>query len=634
MGADRWGVSDGYVDGAGTWHDASPVAVAAVRAALGVDAEVPRDPGNVWVLRVGADRVVHSPATLRTEDGGEVVLRPGDALPPDVPFGYHDLVLHDADRVVRVIVAPDACHLPADLHTWGWAVQLYATRSRRSWGIGDLRDLRTLNEWSARHGSGMVLVNPLHATTPLPSQQPSPYFPSSRVYRNPLYLALEEVPGWSDLASDLEPVAVQARALDADRRIDRDAVFRCKDAALARLWERWRSRNDDDHARFDSWVRSEGRALVDFATHSAIVEVEQSPWSSWSADLRRPDGPGIDRVRRERADRIGFHQWGQWLLDDQLSHAGGGLDLMTDLAIGVDRGGADAWVWQDAFALSVSVGAPPDDFNGNGQDWGLPPFDPWRLRDAAYEPFIRTVRAAFRHSGGVRMDHVMGLFRLFWIPEGMGPVDGCYVYMPHRDLLSIVALESHRAGAYVVGEDLGTIEPYVREELARTSILSYRLVQFEDEPSWSMPHHALTAFSTHDLPTIAGYWTGSDLAAQDAIGLSPNVEGMRWLRRSMARRAGFADVADLGDELAPGQADPSVDELSLGVHRDLAQAPSMLVTATLDDVLGVAERPNIPGTVDEWPNWRIALPLPLEDVLEDERTARIAAVLADRPGGR
>jgi 4-alpha-glucanotransferase len=285
--------------------------------------------------------------------------------------------------------------------------------------------------------------------------------------------------------------------------------------------------------------------------------------------------------------------------------------------VGVDPAGADAWLWQDVLASGMSAGAPPDEFNTQGQNWGLPPFDPWRLRAAAYEPFVDTVRAAVRHGGAVRIDHVMGLFRLFWVPEGASPRDGTYVKYPAHDLLDILALESHRTGAFVVGEDLGTVEDEVRDELGARNVLSYRLLWFESASPSEWPVQALAAVTTPDLPTVAGLWSGSDLEAQRALDLSPNDEA------TAAQRA-------LLQKLAGGAEDAPVDDVIQAAYQTLAETPCLLLSATLDDALAVEERPNMPGTVDEWPNWSIALPAPLEEIERDRRVTRVAEPLQRR----
>ncbi|MFP5328095.1 MAG: 4-alpha-glucanotransferase, partial [Acidimicrobiia bacterium] len=510
-------------------------------------------------------------------------------------------------KTTRVIVTPGDCHLPSDLSTWGWAVQLYAARSRESWGIGDLADLGALARWSAGQGAGMMLVNPLHAALPLEDgQQPSPYFPSSRAFRNPIYLRVEGEP----------PDAVAA--LNDDRRIDRNAVYKLKMEALALQWRRFCDAGGDE--RFEAFRRELGASLEAYATFCALTETHGVDWRTWPEAVRTPTSPGVAPFAADGADRISFHAWLQWLLDLQLAEAGEQVGMVQDLAIGCDPAGADAWMWQDAFAEGFSVGAPPDEFNQAGQDWGLPPFDPWKLRSAAYQPFIETVRAGFRHAGGLRFDHVMGLFRLYWIPrdaEG-GAVDGAYVRYPSSDLLDILALESVRAGGWVVGEDLGTVQDEVRAALRERNVLSYKLLWFESQPPREWPEQAFGAITTHDLPTIAGLWTGSDLERQRDAGVEPNEESTEELRSKVQRWTGIDD-------------DAPVDEVVERAHGLLAEAPCRVVTATVEDALCVEERPNQPGTTVE-SNWSIALPVTIEVLMETERAAHIARTLDSRSG--
>jgi 4-alpha-glucanotransferase len=605
-----WGVSPGYHDITGEWHDTAPETAAALLAAMRPGEPLPRDP--VWVVEPGEGRRLDDgPWELVTEDGAR--LSAGDRLPPDLPLGYHRLEHVDGDRRL-VVVTPGRCHLPAGLRTWGWAAQLYALRSARSWGMGDLADLRRLGEWSRELGAGMILLNPLHATLPT-HPQPSPYYPSSRCFWNPLFLRVEDVPGAAGAGADLERLAAEGRALNADRIIDRDRVWRLKKAALATIFERFES--SGGNPGFERFVAAGGEPLARFALHCALEETLPGIWPEWPDEFRRPDTPAVARFGVEHAGRVRFHQWLQWCTARQLEAAGRTIDLVADLAIGADPAGADAWLWQDALALEVRVGSPPDDFNRKGQNWALPPFIPHRLRAAGYEPFIRMLQAGFRGAGGLRFDHVMGLFRLFWIPVGMAPAAGGYVRYPADDLLGILALESHRAGAWVVGEDLGTVEDHVRTELTRRDVLSYRLLYFEPHPPPVFPEQALAAISTHDLPTVAGLWTGSDLEEQRKIGLEPNEEAQEGIRAKLARWAGVAD-------------DASPVEAVVAAHRILAEAPSRVLAATLEDALVVEERPNMPGTVEERPNWSLALPVTQEDLERSETAAAIAAALNAR----
>jgi 4-alpha-glucanotransferase len=560
--------------------------------------------------------VVERASELLLEDG--TVVRVDQALPPDLPLGYHELRPLDGRPPRRLVVAPARCHLPENLRAWGWAVQLYALRSRESWGIGDLADLRRLAEWSANAlGAGAVVLNPLHAVLPIVPQEPSPYFPSSRRFRNPLYLRVEEAPGAATAGLDLERLAAAGRALNAERRIDRDAILRLKMTALGRLW----TRSAPGGSEFARYRAREGPSLEEFATFCALAERHGSGWRRWPGEHQHPASPAVARFAAEQAEDVAFHAWLQWLLDEQLERAGRALRLVSDLAIGFDGEGADAWAWQDVLAQGVTVGAPPDDFALDGQDWGLPPFVPHRLRAVAYGPFVETVRAGLRHAGGLRVDHVMGLFRLFWVPGGATPKAGAYVRYPTEDLLAILALESERARAIVIGEDLGTVAPGVRERLLAERILSTRVLWFEPGPPAGYPALSLAAVTTHDLPTVRGLWTGSDLREQEAVGTSPNVAGTE------ALRAHVRDLTGLPD-------DAPTDAVTLAVHRRLAEAPSVLIAATLEDALGVAERPNLPGTTgDRRANWALALPEAIEDIQGDPRPRTLATILRRSPSG-
>ncbi len=604
-----WGIDAGYWDASGSWQQPAPSSLEAVAAAMGAGPGQPHPPPidvPLWCVRRGEVHRLQSPCAVVLEDGTDLGVL--TALPPDVPLGYHELRAGDGGPATRLVVSPGRCHLGEDLHTWGWAVQLYAARSRASWGIGDLADLRRLCAWSEGQGARVLALNPLHAPGPALPQQPSPYYPSSRRYRSPLYLCVEEVPGAERLGPDLDGLARAGRALNDARLIDRDQVWRLKASALARCFAVF-----GGDADFDAYRLEQGTSLEEFATYCAIAEVHGNGWQGWPAPLQRPDSDAVARFAAEASDRVDFHAWLQWLLDRQLARAGA-LPLVEDLAVGFDAGGADAWAWQDLLALGMRVGAPPDQFNSAGQDWGLPPFVPWKLRAAGYHPFIETIRTAMRNAGGLRVDHVMGLFRLYWIPLEGGPRSGTYVRYPARELLDILALESHRARAFVVGEDLGTVEDSVRTELARRRVLSYRLLWFEPGPPERYPREALAAVTTHDLPTVAGVWSGADLSAQRSCDLAPNEEGHAELRARLVRAAGVGE-------------DAPVDEVTEGAYRALARAPSRVIVATLDDALGVEERPNMPGTLDEWPNWSLALPLPLEEIEADPRPSAVAKAI-------
>jgi 4-alpha-glucanotransferase len=596
-----------YTDALGARRSAPRAAVRAIARAMG-GRGASAAAGKTIVLRERR-RVAVGPAELRLEDGTSLTV--DRTLPADLPAGYHE-IRPRRGRAAALIVAPAACYLPETLRTWGWAIQLYAARSRRSWGIGDLGDLRWLGRWAARQGAGIALINPLAAATPTLPQQPSPYFPSSRRFLNPLYLRVEDVRGARDPGT-LRRLARQGRSLNRDRILDRDAAFTLKYAALQEIWTTIREHADQ---RADGFRRDRA-GLHDFATFCVLAERFGPSWRQWPADYRHPGSPAVARLAREPTvrERIRFHEWLQYELDHQLASAAAAMPVMQDLPIGFDAGGADAWVFQDVLAHGVSVGAPPDEFNTRGQNWGLPPFVPDKLRGAGYAPFVQTIRACLRHAGGLRIDHVMGLFRLFWIPDGMEPKDGAYVRQHASDLLAIVALESRRAKAVIVGEDLGTVHERARAQLTASRILSYRLLWFEKGAPSRYPADALAAVTTHDLPTIAGLWSSADLEAQIELGLSPNEAGTREIRRRVAR-------------MTRVRADTSLPEVIARVHEQLARAPSRILTATLDDAMAVDERPNMPATSDEWPNWRIALPEPIETLADNPVAKRIAGALA------
>jgi 4-alpha-glucanotransferase len=477
--------------------------------------------------------------------------------------------------------------------------------------VGDLSDLERLGAWSAGLGAGLVLVNPLHASDTATPQQPSPYYASSRCFMNPIYLSMEDVPGAGAVAGFSE-AAAEAQALNARRLIDRDKVWQLKSGVLEAVFH-----NGVDEDALRSYRRLRGEALEHFATFCAIREIEGGDWRSWPAVLRHPRSAAgaLLRTSPGAADRIRFHSWVQLLLDQQMSRARRAVGVVQDLAVGADPGGADAWIWQDLLAHGMSIGAPPDEFATHGQDWGLAPFDPWRLRASGYVPWTEVLRAGFRHGAGLRLDHVMGLFRLYWIPDAIPDRLGAYVRYPHHDLLNILALEAQRAGAWVVGEDLGTVEDEVRDDLRERQVLTYRVWWFETTPTSEWPEPALGAVTTHDLPTVAGVISGRDLEAQRRLGLDPNEESSRALRLKVLERTGWKE-------------EDGVEEAVRRVYEDLSQAPCLLLSATLDDVLAVEERPNMPGTVDEWPNWSIALPVPLEGFEEAPLARRIATALS------
>jgi len=591
--------------------------------------------------------------------------RRGQPLPGDLPVGAHRLRVEVADVAAEahLLVVPAACPRPQGPPAWGWQVQLYALRSAAGWGIGDLGDLGTLAGAAGReHGADFVLLNPLHATLPVLPQQNSPYSPASRRFLNPLYLRVEDCDGYASLGPADRARVDALRSAGPPDRIDRDEVFRAKTAAFELL-----AAQPPPPARADAFAAyraEEGQGLVDFATACALAERHGPSFRDWPAALRDPRAPAVARARDELADRVALHTWLQWQCDAQLgaaartaAQAGMRTGLMADLAVGVDPGGADAWALQADLALGMTVGAPPDPLAPQGQDWGLPPLRPDRLASTGYAPFRDLVRTTLRHAGALRIDHVLGLFRLFWVPRGASPADGAYVRYPTRDLLGVLALEAAAAGAVVVGEDLGTVGPGVRETLAEAGVLSTRVVWFERDPdtearvaSADYPELALTTVTTHDLPTAAGYLADEPTRVRAAIGLLAPADLPAERDRTGRERADLIALLAAEGLVDPAEEDP--ETLVRALHAFVAGTPSLLVSAALPDGVGDLRQPNLPGTLDEYPNWRLpaatpdpaaaappdhpwlpaSRPLLLEELLAAPGVAALAAALRDARG--
>jgi 4-alpha-glucanotransferase len=597
---DEWGIDASWLDALDEEHEVAPATIERLREVIGrppadLDDRAPivARPGDA--LEVDEAEVVCEDGAVRHVDG---------ELPEDFPLGYHWLQTPEGRRR-RLIVSPGRCWLPED-RAWGWAVQLYAARSRESWGIGDLADLRAIRRMAAAQGAGFLLINPLHAVAPTASQEASPYLPATRRFRNPIYLRVPEVPGAEGV--DLEEDA--GRALSAGPLIDRDAIWARKREVLMRIFLA-----HGGGEAFLRWREEQGQPLQDWAAWAAIAEEHGGDRHTWPAELRRPQSPELASYVERHGAVVAFHAWLQWALDLQFTAATGDMTVIQDLPIGFAGGGADAWTWQEVLADGVSVGAPPDAFNSQGQDWGSPPLIPWRLRDADYEPFVQSIRATIAGAGGLRIDHVMGLFRLWWVPSGGSAADGAYVRYPAEDLLNIVALESHRARALVVGEDLGTVEDGVREAMAEHGILSYRLLWFEDDDPADWPAEAMAAITTHDLPTVAGLWTGKDAEEQREYGTGTEEEVDRGRSALLEHLPGLPEGAP-------------VEAAVLRGHELLARAPSTLLSATLDDAVGELRRPNMPGA-GERPNWSLPLPVLVEDLAGHPLLQKVAGTLAD-----
>ena len=505
---------------------------------------------------------------------------------------------------------------------WGFTVQLYSVRSRLSWGHGDLRDLADLATWSARElGAAFVLINPLHAAEPVPPLSPSPYLPMSRRFISPLYLRVEDIPEYALLpAGQRRRIADQAAPLHArnasDDLIDRDAVWAAKCAALEIIYGC--PLPPARRAALERFRIAEGQALDDWATWCALAEVHGPDWRAWPDELRTVRSAGVLKERERLGGRVAFHAWLQWAAAEQraaaqaAARAGGmSIGVIDDLAVGAHPGGADAWALAGALATGVSAGAPPGEFNPRGQDWTLSPWHPGRLAAAGYQPLADLVRAGFRHSGGLRADHVMGLFRLWWVPRGMAPGQGTYVRYRHEAMVRVLAGEAARAGALAVGEDLGTVDPWIRDYLAARRVLGTSMLWFERLPDGRpLPPHrwrrdCLATVGTHDVPPAAAFVTGEHVALRVRLGLLTGSLEAERARAAAAMSAWRAALA--GQRLLDSDARPGPAEVTAALYGYLARTPAALIGVSLADAVGERRPQNLPGTTDEYPNWRVPL---------------------------
>jgi len=519
--------------------------------------------------------------------------------------------------------------------SWGFAVQLYSVRSRGSWGHGDLRDLADLAAWSGRElGADFVLVNPLHAAEPLAPVSPSPYLAMTRRHLSPLYLRVEDIPEYARLGpGDRARVEALGAPLRAASRtaalIDRDAVWAAKRAALEII--RAAGLSPERQAEFDAFRDRDRQAVEDWATWCAIAEGHGPDWRAWPAALADPRSAEVASLRRARADRVDFHAWLQWLTAEQADaaqraarRAGMAIGIITDLAVGAHPGGADAWARQDVIVTGVSVGAPPDEFNQRGQDWTLPPWHPGWLAARAGRPLGELIAATTRHAGGVRIDHVMGLARLWWIPAGMGPGQGTYVRYNHELTGDVLCAEAARSQALAIGEDLGTVEPWLRDFLAGRRVLGTSMLWFERYPDGTprrpgeWRRGCLAMVGTHDMPPAAAFLTGEHVTIRAGLGLLTEPEADE---RAAARAEVDGWLAMLaGEGLLGRPAEVTPETFTVALYGFLARTPAMLIGVSLAEAVGERRPQNLPGTVNEYPNWRIPLadgngaPVLLEDL--------------------
>ena len=583
------------------------------------------------------------------------------AIPADLPLGWHTVRAHLTDRIEEcpLVITPARLDPPAlrvKERMWGFMAQMYSVRSRASWGIGDIADLTDLATWSAHElGSDFVLINPLHAPAPVSPMSASPYLPSTRRFTNPMYLRIEDIAEFGHLTGAqvkaVRRIAKPVRRIDDDL-LDRDASWSAKREALDIL--RTVPLTPGRQAAYDAYVQSQGNGLVDACTWAAIAERLGSNWGEWPEGLRHPRSAEVARWRTQHADDVERHLWMQWLLDEQLDHAqtqavraGMTIGIIHDLAVGATFDGADAWALQDVLARGVSVGAPPDMYNQRGQNWAQPPWRPDALADAGFIPYRDMLRTMMRNAGGVRIDHVLGLFRMWWIPEGRSADQGTYVAFDHAALIGILALEAHRAGVVVIGEDLGTVEPWVSDALRERGILGTVISWFErhDDGSLRPPElwrrDALASVTVHDLPPTAGYLMGEHVRLRDELGLlrrdradeerACELEREEWGRLLREHGLLSGDDLDAHDLLDAHDREDWV----VALHALVAESPARLIGIALPDVVGERRAQNQPGTDREYPNWRIPLgdeqgrSVALEDLADAPLLRRIMATVQE-----
>jgi 4-alpha-glucanotransferase len=574
-------------------------------------------------------------------------------------------------KETRLIITPDTCYIPPELQSgkaWGISVNLYSLQSKRSWGIGDFKDLNTLAHMMTEEKAGVkpdfLGVNPLHA---IPNTYPygvSPYSPVSRLYKNFIYLDIEDITEVieSDEVQRLMKSPAFRRKLQKLRKtktINYEQTSQIKEQILRSafdfFYDKHYKRDTKRDQAFRNFIAAEGRCLDSFAVFLALRDFFRNSkgmnaWQQWPEAYHDPSGDAVRAFKKEHAKEVLYYMYLQWLIDDQLlkiarncKELGMKIGLYHDLAIGAIAGGSDGWSYQEIIG-DADVGAPPDDFTPQGQNWGFPPLIPQKLKEDGYEVFIETIRKNMKYGGALRIDHALGLFRLFWIPVGTPASDGAYLMQPVGDLLGIIALESQRNNTIVIAEDLGTIDDTFREMLQSFKMLSYRLFYFErNYPDTSFksprqyPSMALCAITTHDLPTIYGYWAGRDIETKKQLGIYADEAAWEADVIGRERDKGLILSALKAEGIVPADfpEDPQkiphmTHELCMAIYRYLAQSPCKLLLVSLDDILGTLDQQNMPGTVDSHPNWIQKTTSSLEEIALDQRFLNLSSLIDKR----
>lgn len=606
-----------------------------------------------WVLEDGrkgpCDQVDRYVAPRMID--GELVGRATFDVPHWLPLGWHRLVATVEGGHVEsatLIIVPNTLSLPlleSSRRVWGVNAQLYSTRSASSWGIGDAADLADLAAVCADKGADFLLVNPVHASQPVSPLETSPYLPVSRRWLNPIYIRPESIEEYASLPQasrvTIEQLRDETRQFATrDDLIDRDCSWEAKSKALEAIFAAPRSYHRQ--SQLDRFIERGGSELSNYALWCALVEREGT--IELPEDLARSSAPRVELERLELADRVDFYQWCQWVAAEQLEHAqhvarevGMEIGIMADLAVGVHPYGSEKWSRPELFASGMSVGAPPDVYSQQGQNWSQPPWSPRSLAESGYLPLRDMVRAALANAGAVRIDHILGMFRLWWIPDGCAATEGTYVYYDHEAMMGVILLEAQRAGAVVIGEDLGVVEPWVRDYLRERGVLGTSVVWFEKEGGgWPLrPEHyrdrALAAVNIHDLPPTLGYIRGIQTTLRSELGLlTDDIETVRAGDRLELEQVS-ARLLEYG---CIDGAEPSEREIVEGLYRYVAKTPSKLVVASLVDAVGDVRPQNMPGTgADQYPNWCVPLcdsdgdEVAIEDLPTDERLTSLFALL-------
>lgn len=636
--ASHWGISTGYKGADQQWHSYPEKSIHKVLAALeSVSSDFnSREQGvKTYVFcqselegaHVTLDSSLSREAWIELEDGTSRLLTLNEnsttiQIPSDLPVGYHKLKNNPDKILAQLIIAPNKLKpVQSKKDVWGFTSQIYALRSDSSWGIGDAADLKSLCLWAGKQGADFLSINPIHAGSVTAPVENSPYLPSSRRYFSPLMLAICDLPEFCKAPTDIQnTIKAIAKPLQAHNKssalINREPILKAKMYALDLLWQAGVAHNREKE--FREFVENEGKALQDFALWCALVEDygEESEliWNS----SHGPNSEWAQSQLKAHADRVVFHQWVQFLLSQQLIDAqqaavsaGMSIGIVHDLAVGVKRFSADVWALPGLMVPNVSVGAPPDTYNQLGQNWNQPPCHPRALEQSGYAPFVHMIRKLCKIGGGIRIDHILGLFRLWWIPQNSSPAEGVYVPYPVADLLKILVLEANRQDCIVIGEDLGTVPEELTQLLSHfglwgTSVLWY---EYNDDGTMRAPEetrrHCMMTVSTHDMPPVSAYLAGKQVSLRADLGILAHSREAEW-NDYLANRA---DIVREGQRAGvwPHTSLPGDDTEIVAIHELMWRTPAIAKAIALTDIASDQRSQNVPGTNTEYPNWCVPL---------------------------